>query len=75
MKQQDITIVRLIMACTGLSSVRAADAEKISGGARIPPDQRQFESALGDQLSLAQLAAVHGGTGIKEKVHLPQYDS
>jgi hypothetical protein len=70
------TTVRLLMALMGRSPVRAAEAGTTSGGGRIQPDQRQHERCVGYHLSLEQLAEIHGGiAGIKEKVHLPLYDS
>jgi hypothetical protein len=64
--------VRLMMALMGWSPETGDHA----GGERIQPDQRQCERCFGYQLSLEQMQEIHGGLrGIKEKVHLPIYDS
>ncbi|MGH9195614.1 MAG: hypothetical protein ACRD1T_07735, partial [Acidimicrobiia bacterium] len=59
--QHIIASFGLIMALTGVSSVLAADAGRTSGGERIQPDQRQFESPLNYRLSPAQMDDVHAG--------------
>jgi len=77
MKQlQYVTAFSLIAALTGLSSVVAADAERTSGGERIQPDTRQFESRLGYKLSPEQMDKLYGGM-INQDVppSPPQYGS
>jgi len=62
MKQsQYITTFSLILALTGLSPMVAADAGRTSGGERIQPDTRQFESPRGYKLSTEQMDNIRGG--------------
>jgi hypothetical protein len=59
--QKFITTLSLIVALTGMSPVVMADAGSTSGGGRIQPDTRQFESSLEYKLSTEQMDNIRGG--------------